>query len=49
METLLLIVLVLLILGAVPARNRFGTYGGGLLGTLAVIIVIGFFLGWFAV
>lgn len=48
METLLLILLVLFILGFVPVRTRYGNTGGGLVGLIIVIILLGFIFGWFA-
>jgi hypothetical protein len=48
METLLLILLVLFLLGFVPVRTRYGNTGGGFVGLLIVIILLGFLFGWFA-
>lgn len=48
MSTILLIILILLLLGAVPAGRRYG-YGGGisLLGLVVLLLILGLFFGWF--
>jgi hypothetical protein len=50
MGTILLIILVLLLLGALPVwpHSRSWGYGGsGLLGLLLLLVIIGLLLGWF--
>jgi hypothetical protein len=50
MGTILLIVLILLLLGALPVwpYSRSWGYGGsGLLGLLLLLVIIGLLLGWF--
>ena len=47
--TILLILMVLLLLGAVPVGRRYGTYGGGgLVGFALLLLVLGLLFGWFA-
>jgi len=45
METLLIILIILILLGIIPARRRYGNVS--LLGLLLVIFLIGLLLGWF--
>ena len=48
--TILLIVLVLLLLGALPVwpySRGWGYSGSGLLGLLLLLVIIGLLLGWF--
>jgi hypothetical protein len=45
MSTLLVIILVLLLLGIRPAGRRWGTRGGGLLGTIVIILLVLWLLG----
>lgn len=43
--TILLIILVLLLIGAIPARGRFGNAPMGIIGTILVIVLILVLLG----
>jgi hypothetical protein len=43
--TILLIILILLLIGAIPARGRFGNAPLGIVGTILVIVVILMLLG----
>ena len=43
--TVLLIILILLLVGAIPARGRFGNAPLGIVGTIRVIVVILMLLG----
>jgi Protein of unknown function (DUF3309) len=43
--TILLIILVLLLIGAIPARGRFGNAPMGIVGTILVIVLILVLLG----
>ncbi|PHP66056.1 DUF3309 domain-containing protein [Zhengella mangrovi] len=43
--TILLIILVLLLIGAIPARGRFGVAPMGIVGTILLIVVILMLLG----
>ena len=45
MQTLLIILIILILLGVIPARRRYGNIS--LLGLLVVIFLIGLLLGWF--
>ena len=45
MNTLLIIIIVLILIGIVPARRRYGNVS--LLGLLIVIALLGLLLGWF--
>ena len=45
MQTLLIILIILILLGIIPARRRYGNVS--LLGLLLVILLLGFLLGWF--
>ncbi len=45
METLLIILIILILLGIIPARKRFGDIS--LLGLIVIIVLLGFLLGWF--
>jgi len=45
MQTLLIILIVLILLGVIPARRRYGNVS--LLSLLVVIFLIGLLLGWF--
>jgi len=45
METLLIIIIVLILLGIIPARKRIGNIS--LLGLLVVIGLLGLLFGWF--
>ena len=50
MSTILIIVLVLLLLGALPVwpYSRSWGYGGtGILGFLLLLVILGLLLGWF--
>lgn len=50
MSTILLIVLILLLLGALPVwpYSRSWGYGGtGILGFLLLLVILGLLLGWF--
>ena len=44
METLLIIIIVLILLGIIPARKRLGNIS--LLGLLLVIVLFGLLFGW---
>lgn len=43
--TILLIVLILLLVGAIPARGRFGNAPLGIIGTILLIVLILMLLG----
>jgi hypothetical protein len=45
METLLIIFIILILLGIIPARRRYGNVS--FLSLLLVIFLIGLLLGWF--
>ena len=45
MQTLLIILIILILLGIIPARRRYGNVS--FLGLLLVILLLGFLLGWF--
>lgn len=49
MSTILVIVLILLLLGALPVwpySRRWGFTGSGIVGFLLLLLVIGWLLGW---
>ncbi len=43
--TIILIILVLLLIGAIPARGRFGNVPLGIIGTILLIVLILMLLG----
>lgn len=43
--TILLIILILLLVGAIPARSRFGNAPLGIIGTILLIVLILMLLG----
>lgn len=45
METLLIILIVLILLGIIPARKRFGNVS--LVGLIFVLVLLGLLFGWF--
>lgn len=48
MTTILIIVLILLLIGAIPARTRWGNAGAGsLLGLFLLLLLLALLFGWF--
>ncbi len=50
LTTILIILLILLLIGALPVwphSRRWGYRGSGLLGLLLLILILGLLLGWF--